>query len=62
MEGPQGALQKNKPITPKQGRYIGETGKESKKRIVLFQGLSLNKKKKEIYKRPAKTTVKKKKS
>ena len=32
MEGPQGALQENKPTTLKQGRYIGETGKKKQKK------------------------------
>ena len=57
IEGPQGALQENKPTTLKQGRYIREIGKESKKRIVLLQGLGLYKGGREMYKRPVKIII-----
>ena len=50
MEGFQGALQENKPTTLKQGRYIREIGKESRRRIVLYQGLGLYRKGRETYK------------
>ena len=61
IEGPQGVLQENKPITPKQGRYIGETGKESRRRIVLLQGPGLYRGGRETYKRLTKTTVRERK-
>ena len=61
MEGPQGALQENKPITLKQGRYIKEIGKESRRRMVPCQGLGLYKGGREIRKRLAKIIVRKRK-
>ena len=61
MEGPQGAPQENKPLTPKQGRNIREIGKESRRRIVLYQGLGLYRGERKMYKRLVKTIVRKKK-
>ena len=61
MEGPQGTLQKSKLITLKQGSYIRETGGESRRRIVLRQGLGLYRGGREIYKRPVKTIIKERK-
>ena len=61
MEGPQSALQENKLTTPKQGRYIGETGKESRRKIVLLQGPGLYRGGRETRKRLVKTTVREKK-
>ena len=61
MEKPQGALQKNKPITLKQGRYIREIGKESRRRIVLYQGLGLYRREREMYKGLVKIIVKERK-
>ena len=55
MEGPQGALQEKELTTPKQGRYIRKTGKESRRRMAQHQGLGLYRGGRETHKRPAKT-------
>ena len=61
MEGPQGALQENNLITLKQGKYTREIGKESRRRMVQYQGLGLYRGGRETRKRLIKTIVRKRK-